>query len=97
MLRFDRRLLLNVDWILVVTAAFIIALSVLSLWSLAPGRGGGALAWRQLSWVWLANQVGGLLDTVEAPTDGRAIDARRAAADWVAGVFEQPFLLSLQG
>jgi len=43
MLRFDRRLLLNVDWILVATAAFIIALSVLSLWSLAPGRGGGDL------------------------------------------------------
>ena len=51
MLRFDRRLLLNVDWLLVAAAAFIIMLSVLSLWSLAPGRGGGVLAWRQLSWV----------------------------------------------
>lgn len=50
MLRFDRRLLLNVDWLLVVVALFIISLSVLSLWSLAPGRGGGALAWRQISW-----------------------------------------------
>ena len=39
MLRFDRRLLLNVDWILVATTLFIIMLSVLSLWSLAP-RGG---------------------------------------------------------
>jgi rod shape determining protein RodA len=49
MLRFDRRLLLNVDWILVATTLFIIMLSVLSLWSLAP-RGGSVLAWRQLSW-----------------------------------------------
>ena len=51
MLRFDRRLLLNFDWLLSVTAAFIITLSVLSLWNLAPGRAGAALAWRQLSWV----------------------------------------------
>jgi len=51
MLRFDRRLLQNVDWPLVATALFIIALSVLSLWALAPGRTGGPLAWRQLSWV----------------------------------------------
>jgi len=51
MLRFDRRLLQNVDWPLVATALFIIALSVLSLWALAPGRTAGPLAWRQLSWV----------------------------------------------
>jgi len=51
MLRFDRRLLQNVDWPLVAAAFFIVGLSVLSLWSLAPVRGGGALAWRQLSWV----------------------------------------------
>jgi len=51
MLRFDRRLLQNVDWPLVAAALFIIALSVLSLWTLAPGRAGGPLAWRQLSWV----------------------------------------------
>jgi rod shape determining protein RodA len=53
MLRFDRRLLQNVDWLLVAAALFIIALSVISLWSLAPGRAGGALAWRQLSWAGL--------------------------------------------
>jgi rod shape determining protein RodA len=51
MLRVDRRLLQNVDWALLVTALFIIALSVLSMWNLAPGRGGAALAWRQLAWV----------------------------------------------
>ena len=60
MLRFDRRLLQNVDWLLVAAAAFIIALSVLSLWSLAPGRGGGALAWRQLSWVGVGLVVVGI-------------------------------------
>jgi rod shape determining protein RodA len=51
MLRFDRRLLHNVDWPLLANVLFIIALSVLSMWTLAPGRGGSALAWRQLSWV----------------------------------------------
>jgi rod shape determining protein RodA len=51
MLRLDRRLLHNVDWALLTTALFIIALSVLSMWTLAPGRAGSTLAWRQLSWV----------------------------------------------
>jgi len=50
-LRFDRRLLQNVDWALLATALFVAALSVASMWSLTPGRGGSALAWRQLSWV----------------------------------------------
>ena len=51
MLKLDRRLLQNVDWPLLATALFIITLSVLSMWTLAPGRGGSALAWRQISWV----------------------------------------------
>jgi len=51
MLKVDRRLLQNVDWPLLGTALFIISLSVASMWTLAPGRGGAALAWRQLSWV----------------------------------------------
>jgi rod shape determining protein RodA len=51
MLRLDRRLLQNVDWPLLATALFIITLSVLSMWTLVPGRGGSALAWRQISWV----------------------------------------------
>jgi rod shape determining protein RodA len=50
-LRVDRRLLQNVDWPLLATALFVVGLSVLSIWNLAPGRGGAALAWRQLSWV----------------------------------------------
>jgi rod shape determining protein RodA len=51
MLRLDRRLLQNVDWPLLATALFIVTLSVLSMWTLVPGRGGSALAWRQISWV----------------------------------------------
>ncbi len=51
MFRVDRRLLQNVDWQLLVAAAFIITLSVLSLWSLAPPGRSATLAWRQLSWV----------------------------------------------
>src|SRR5580765_4568746 len=81
MLRFDRRLLLNVDWLLVAAAAFIIALSVLSLWSLAPGRGGGALAWRQLSWV----GVGLLAMLVMVSVDYRHL-VRAAPAFYVMGV-----------
>jgi hypothetical protein len=42
--------------------------------------------WHALSWYWLADRVAELLDTTPLPTDGRAIDARRAASDWVAGV-----------
>ena len=51
MLRVDRRLLQNVDWALLSTAIFVIALSILSMWTLAPGRVGASLVSRQLSWV----------------------------------------------
>src|SRR5262245_21705618 len=52
MLRVDRRLLQNVDWPLLATAFLIIGLGLSCLWSLAPpGRTGGVLLWRQLSWV----------------------------------------------
>jgi rod shape determining protein RodA len=51
MLRMDRRLLQNVDWLLLGTALFIIGVSLVCLWSLNPGRGISALMWRQLSWV----------------------------------------------
>jgi rod shape determining protein RodA len=47
----DRRLLQNVDWLLLGAALFIIGLSLVCLWSLNPGRGISALMWRQLSWV----------------------------------------------
>jgi rod shape determining protein RodA len=51
MLKMDRRLLQNVDWLLLGAALFIIGLSLICLWSLNPGRGISALMWRQLSWV----------------------------------------------
>jgi hypothetical protein len=51
MLKMDRRLLQNVDWPLLGAAFFIIALSLVCLWSLSPGRGISVLMWRQLSWV----------------------------------------------
>ena len=81
MLRFDRRLLLNVDWLLVAAAGFIVALSVLSLWSLAPGRGGGVLAWRQLSWV----GVGLVAMLIMVGLDYRRL-VRAAPAFYVMGV-----------
>ncbi len=81
MLRLDRRLLHNVDWPLVGTALFIIACSVLSMWTLVPGRGGSALAWRQLSWVGIG--LAALLVVVSV--DYRSL-VRVAPALYVAGV-----------
>jgi rod shape determining protein RodA len=51
MLRLDRRLLQNVDWLLLGAALFIIGLSLVCLWSLNPTRGISSLVWRQISWV----------------------------------------------
>ena len=51
MLRLDRRLLHNVDWLLLGAALFIIGLSLTCLWSLNPTRGISSLVWRQASWV----------------------------------------------
>jgi rod shape determining protein RodA len=81
MLKLDRRLLQNVDWSLLATAGFIILLSLLSLWSLTPGRGGSALAWRQLSWV----GVGLLALLVVVSVDYRKL-VRAAPAFYVLGV-----------
>jgi rod shape determining protein RodA len=81
MLRLDRRLLQNVDWSLLAAAGFIILLSLLSLWSLTPGRGGSALAWRQLSWV----GVGLLALLAVVSVDYRNL-VRAAPAFYVLGV-----------
>jgi rod shape determining protein RodA len=51
MLRLDRRLLQNVDWLLLGAALFIIGLSLVCLCSLNPTRGISSLVWRQISWV----------------------------------------------
>jgi len=80
-LRVDRRLLQNVDWLLLGTGFFIIALSILSMWNLAPGRGGSALAWRQLSWV----GIGLVALVVVASVDYRSL-VRVAPAFYVLGL-----------
>ncbi|HET7874494.1 MAG TPA: rod shape-determining protein RodA [Methylomirabilota bacterium] len=81
MLRLDRRLLQNVDWPLLGAAFFIILLSLISLSALAPGRGGSALAWRQLSWV----GVGVLALLLVVSLDYRTL-VRAAPALYVAGL-----------
>src|SRR5438093_3540064 len=81
MVRVDRRLLQNVDWSLLATALFIIALGILTMWNLAPARGGASLAWRQLSWV----AVGLVAMLVMASLDYRSL-VRIAPALYVMGL-----------
>ncbi len=50
MLRFDRRLLQNVDWPLLGAAFLLFAMSLLTLSNLSVGRGGAGVAWRQTAW-----------------------------------------------
>jgi rod shape determining protein RodA len=80
MLRFDRRLLQNIDWPLLATALFITGLSVLSLWNLTPGRT-GSLAGRQLLWIGVG--LGALFAIVSI--DYRSL-VRAAPALYVGGV-----------
>jgi len=51
MTRIDRRLLQNVDWVLLATALALIGLGLLTLWSLPTRSASGGASWRQLSWV----------------------------------------------
>jgi rod shape determining protein RodA len=51
MVLIDRRLLQNVDWLLLATTAGLLAMSALTLGSLHVGRTGGGVALRQLAWV----------------------------------------------
>jgi len=46
----DRRLLQNVDWMLLVTPTCVVGLSALTLSSVSVGRTGGGVALRQLAW-----------------------------------------------
>jgi rod shape determining protein RodA len=50
MVRFDRRLLQNVDWALLAAAVLVCAMSMLTLANLHVGRAGGGVAWRQAAW-----------------------------------------------
>jgi rod shape determining protein RodA len=51
MLRIDRRLLQNVDWVLVAPAAAVLGLGMGSMWSLTHAGGPGGLLWRQAAWL----------------------------------------------
>jgi rod shape determining protein RodA len=56
-LRVDRRLLQNVDWVLLVTSVVLVALGALTLRSLHVDRAGGAIVGRQLAWFGLGSAV----------------------------------------
>jgi rod shape determining protein RodA len=51
MVGIDRRLLQNVDWLLLACTAGLVAMSAVTLGSLNVGRAGGGVALRQLGWV----------------------------------------------
>lgn len=77
----DRRLLQNVDWVLLTSALVLVGLGFLTLWSLSPGRHGSGVLWRQLGWFGL-----GLLALITvAGADYRNV-ARAAPAFYVIGV-----------
>ena len=86
-LRVDRRLLQNVDWLLLGAAAMVISLSLVSLWSLARGGASAGIAWRQLSWV----GVGAVALIAVASCDYRRL-VRLAPAFYVVGL---SFLLTV--
>ncbi len=81
MLRFDRRLLQNVDWPLLAAALALVGLGLLTLGSLSPGRHGSGIFWRQLTWA----GVGLVALVVVAGLDYRSL-VRAAPAFYVGGV-----------
>ncbi len=81
MLRIDRRLLQNVDWLLLASALVPVGLGLLTLWSLSPGRHGSGAVWRQL--LWLA--VGLLALVLIASVDYRNL-VRGAPVLYVVGI-----------
>ncbi len=82
MVGIDRRLLQNVDWLLLAATMLVLAISAVTLSSLSVGRaGGGGLAVRQLAWV----GVGGLALLVIASIDYRRL-VRMAPLFYVLGL-----------
>jgi rod shape determining protein RodA len=81
MISIDRRLLQNVDWVLLGCTVALVALSVATLSSLHVGRAGGTVALRQLMWFGIG--MVGLL--VVASIDYKRM-VRMAPALYVAGL-----------
>jgi rod shape determining protein RodA len=80
MLKVDRRLLQNIDWLLLASALTLALFGLLTLWALSPSRA-PALVWRQISWVGL-----GLIALVAvASVDYRSL-LRGAPGFYLAGI-----------
>jgi rod shape determining protein RodA len=79
--RIDRRLLQNVDWLLLVTAFGLVTISTVTLASLHVGRAGGSVVVRQL--VWFA--IGLVVMVFLASLDSRRL-VRAAPAIYLVGL-----------
>ena len=81
MVGIDRRLLQNVDWLLLASAVALVTMSTVTLGNLSVGRAGGAVAFRQLAWV----GVGFVVLLMVASLDYRRL-VRMAPLIYVAGL-----------
>jgi rod shape determining protein RodA len=79
--RIDRRLLQNVDWLLLVTAFALVTISTVTLASLHVGRAGGSVVVRQLVWF----SIGLVVMVFLASLDSRRL-VRAAPAIYVVGL-----------
>ena len=81
MLRVDRRLFQNVDWLLLITAFGLVVISTVTLASLHVGRAGGSVVFRQLLWF----AIGLVVMVFLASIDTRRL-VRAAPALYVIGL-----------
>ena len=82
MLRVDRRLFQNVDWLLLITAFGLVVISTVTLASLHVGRAGGSVVFRQVLWF----AIGLVVMVFLASIDTRRL-VRAAPALYVIGLF----------
>jgi len=81
MLKIDRRLVQNVDWLLLASALAVVGVGLVTLGYIPPSRGGSVIVWRQLVWVGL----GLIALTVAASTHYRSL-VRAAPAFYILGL-----------
>jgi rod shape determining protein RodA len=81
-LRVDRRLFQNVDWLLLITAFGLVVISTVTLASLHVGRAGGSVVFRQLLWF----AIGLVVMVFLASIDTRRL-VRAAPTLYVIGLF----------